>query len=228
MVDCTWVRDHSRWEAAWRPWRDSRLDPLLLYLLLSLLQFLQELLGCFHGLLPIGLLLRLLVVGGLVVRLVIRVCLIGLIVRLGVVGGVGGIIGGIVLAVLTLDHHRIAPCRSGHGRASIHVLGISTRLLHDVLRLLIARGRTARLGYEDDSVQSGRVGRRSEEKVIEVRSVEQQCQHITSWSWAEMSHDPLRRIARKLDGRTCLHSHCFQNVAQGGILGRNRQLASLE
>jgi len=59
-------------------------------------------------------------------------------------------------------------------------------------------------------------------------SVEQRREHIPSRSRTEISHHPLRRVARKVYLRARLRSHCFQDVAQRRILGRNRQLAALE
>ena len=61
-----------------------------------------------------------------------------------------------------------------------------------------------------------------------MRSVEQGREYLTSRSRTELSHHTLRRRARKIDGRTRLRPNCFQNIAQGGILGRNRQFAALE
>ncbi len=114
----------------------SRLNSLLLKLLLPLLQFLQELLWGFDLLLSILLLLLLLVVArGLIVRL------IGLIIG-RVIGGVGRVIGRIVLSllrVLTFNGNgiRTRSCHRHCRRPIIDSLVVGSRLLDRWLRSCI-------------------------------------------------------------------------------------------
>jgi len=133
----------------------------LLHLLLSLLQFLQDLLGRLDVILAI-LLLLLLVVScrRLVVRLV---SLVGLIIRsLGVIGRVGRIIRGVVLRVLPFHNDSISPgCRRHRGchwhcrRPVVHGLVVSRGLWAWRLRIVDS---AARLGHQDYPVQSAGVG----------------------------------------------------------------------
>jgi xanthosine utilization system XapX-like protein len=121
--------------------RYSGLNSLLLHLLLTLLQFLQEL---FRGLnLLLSVLLLLLVVrrGRLIVPLI---SLVGLIVGLRVIGGIGRLICRFVLSVLTFDDNGISPssCGGGHGRhrTRVNVLANRARLFGCRRRIL---GQTA-------------------------------------------------------------------------------------
>jgi len=205
---------------------DSRLNSLL-HLLLPLLQFLQELLRRLDLLLSI--LLLLLVVG---CRLVIRlVSLVGLIIGRVISASIGRVIRRVVLilGVLTFDSNDVST-RSCHWRCHwpvIDGLVVGGRLLSRLLRSAIDSSAT-RLGHQNHPVQSIGISRRPQQHVIKVRSVEQRGENITSRSRTELSHDTLRRITRQLDGRTCLSPNRFQDVAQGGILGGNCQLAALE
>ncbi len=206
---------------------DSRLNSLLLHLLLPLLQFLQELLRCLDLLLPI--LLLLLVVG---CRWVVRlVSLVGLIIGRVISASIGRVIRGfvLILGVLTFDSNGVSTWgRHWHCRwPVIDGLVVGGRLLGRLLRSAIDRSAT-RLGHQNHPVQSIGISRRTQEHVIKVRSVEQRGENITSRSRTKLSHHTLRRGTRQLDGRTCLSPNRFQDVAQGGILGRNRQLAALE
>ena len=210
--------------------RNSWLNSLL-KLLLPLLQFLQELLGRLDRL-PVLLLLLLLVIssGRLVVPLISLVSLISLIIRRRIIriSGVGRIIRRIIRGILTLHDNSISSwSRGGHGRhgAGIDVLVSRARLFG---RRRTALGRIAGLSHQDHAIQSSRVGRRTQQKVIEVGSIEQRTQHVSRRSWTKRSDHPFRRITRNLDGRTRLRPNRFQNVAQGGILGRNGQLTTLE
>jgi len=158
------------------------------------LQFLQELLRRFDVLLSI-LLLRLIVGCSLIVCLV---GLIGLIVGLRVIGGVGGIVRRFFLGIFAFDNDGIGAWRGSHGRhrAGKHGLVAGSSLLHR--RSWSAVGCTARLCHQDHSIQCGRIGRRPQKKIIEVRTIEQRCQDIPRWSRAKMSNHAFRRGAGEL------------------------------
>ncbi len=218
---------HSGRYAGWYARLDSRLNSLLLHLLLPLLQFLQKLLGCLDLLLSI--LLLLLIVG---CRLVVRlVSLVGLIIGRVISCSVGRVIRGfvLILGVLAFDSYGVSTWgRHWHCRWSvIDGLVVGGRLLGRLLRSAIHRSST-RFGHQNHPVQSIGISRRAQQHVIKVRSVEQRGENISSRSRTELPHHTLRRVTRQVDGRPRLRPNRFQDVAQGGILGRNRQLAALE
>jgi hypothetical protein len=208
---------------------DSRLNSLLLHLLLPLLQFLQKLFWRLDLLLSILLRLLLLIVG---CRLVVRlVSLVGLIIGRVISGCIGRIIRRfvLILGVLTFDGNDVSTwsCHWHCRWSVIDGLVVSGRLLGRLLRSAIDRSAT-RLGHQNYPVQSIGISRRPQQHVIKVRSVEQRGQNISSRSRTELPHHTLRRVTRQVDGRPCLRPNRFQDVAQGGILGRDRQLAALE
>ena len=179
----------------------------MLYLLLTLLQLLQKLFRRLHVLLSV--LLLLIVGGGLIIGLV----LIGLIVRLRVIRGVGGVVGCVILRVLTFDNDRVSAWsslwRGGHrcSRTRRERLVVGSRLLSRGLR--IAFNRTARFGHQDHTIQGAGISRRAQQNIVEVRSIQERSQHVASRARAKTSDNAFGRRAGEVDSGAGLRSYLF-------------------
>ena len=172
--------------------RCSRLLLLLLHLLLALLQLLQELLRRFHATLSEGSWLRLL--------LILWLLLVGLIidrVRSVLWHLAAGVIAGCVRVLCSLRHHS-----RWRSRVRRHH-GVS------LLSGLLPPNRTR---DQHHALQSVRIGRRSQENVVEMRAVQQRGQYIAGGTGPEFPHNPLRRIARSIDYRSSLAVHGSEDV----------------
>jgi hypothetical protein len=229
-----------RWNTRLAPWdpgitrsrepprHGTRLRSLLLKLLLPLLEFLEKLFGCLDVLLSI--LLLLLVIGcSLIISLISLISLIALIIG-RVIGCVSRIICGVGRRILSLDDNCICSSHSCRGRHRSHHMGIrvdgrGARLLSRSLRSI---ERTTRFGQKNHSIQGARIGWRTEQKVVEMRSVQEQCQDVTGGRRAELPYNPLRSGTRIFYRCTGLYPNRLQNVSQGRILGGDGQLAALE
>jgi len=164
---------------------------LLLDLLLPLLQFLQELFRSFHST-RLSERIRL-----LWLWLIVSLSRGSLIIRVGGVRSIGGVVTRVI---------GIRRLRRNH--ASLWLI-----LRHGSGRLLCRLVARAGAGSEDDPIERNGILCRPQQNVVEMRSIQQRSQHITSWPGAELSDHAFRGIARHVDRCPSLLAHRPQNVA---------------